>query len=169
MVTPEWEARRASAFVALADGQLLSAYRLAAVLLGDPVEAQDATHDAVVVAWERFGSLREEQRFGAWFQRILVNQCRDRLRARRRMRRLPWASPEPARDVDPDLPERDALQRAIAGLAPNHRVVIVLRYFCDLTVEEIAVRTGEREGTVKSRLHYGLNALRAAYDAASRT
>jgi hypothetical protein len=42
MVTPDWEARRANAFVALADGQLLSAYRLAAVLLGDPVEAQDA-------------------------------------------------------------------------------------------------------------------------------
>lgn len=169
MVTPDWKVTRANAFVALTDGQLLNAYRLPAVLLGDSVEAQDATHDAIVVAWERFGSLREEERFAAWFQRILVNQCRDRLRARQRMRRLPWASPEPARDSEPGLPERDALQRAIAGLSPNHRVVVVLRYFCDLTIEEIAVRTGEPEGTVKSRIHYGLTALRATYDAASRT
>jgi len=45
---------------------------------------------------------------------------------------------------------------------------VVLRYYGDLSLEEIADRTGERLGTVKSRLHYGLDALRAAYDAAAR-
>ena len=45
---------------------------------------------------------------------------------------------------------------------------MALRYYGDLSLEEIAERTGERLGTVKSRLHYGLEALRAAYDAAAR-
>jgi RNA polymerase sigma-70 factor (ECF subfamily) len=60
---------------------------LAAVILGDPVEAEDATHDAALRAWERWGSLRDPDRFDAWFGRIVVNECRDRLR-RRRLRPL---------------------------------------------------------------------------------
>ena len=64
--------------------------------------------------------------------------------------------------------ERDALRGALAGLSPDHRLIVVLRYYGDMSLEEIADRTGERLGTVKSRLHYGLSALRAAYDAASR-
>ena len=62
-----------AAFAELADHHLAGAYRLAGVILGDPVEAQDATHDAVVAAWRRYGSLRDPARFEAWFQRILVN------------------------------------------------------------------------------------------------
>jgi RNA polymerase sigma factor (sigma-70 family) len=71
------------AFAELADHHLDAAYRLAGVILGDPVEAQDATHDAVVVAWRRYGSLRNPDHFEAWFQRILINLCRDRLRRQR--------------------------------------------------------------------------------------
>jgi RNA polymerase sigma-70 factor (ECF subfamily) len=65
--------------------------------------------------------------------------------------------------------ERAALRDALARLTPEHRTVVVLRYYADLSVEQIADRIGEREGTVKSRLHYGLAELRAAYDAADRT
>lgn len=75
---------RATAFAAPLDRGLESHYRLAAVILGDPVEAEDAVHDAAVVAWRGFAGLRERERFEAWFGRILVNGCRDRLRARRR-------------------------------------------------------------------------------------
>ena len=65
-------------------------------------------------------------------------------------------------------PERDALRRALASLTPDHRIVVRLRYGADLSLAEIAARTGEREGTVKSRLHYALRRLRAAYEAAER-
>jgi len=75
---------RATAFAALLDRGLDTHYRLAAVILGDPVEAEDAVHDAAVVAWRGFASLRERDRFEAWFGRILVNGCRDRLRVRKR-------------------------------------------------------------------------------------
>src|SRR5262245_43202935 len=75
--------RRAS-FEAHVEAELDGAYRLAGVILGDRWLAEDATHDAVLQAWLRFGSLRDPERFPAWFGRILVNVCRDRIRERGR-------------------------------------------------------------------------------------
>ena len=60
------------------------------MILGDPVEAEDAVHDAAVVAWRGFAGLRDRDRFEAWFGRILVNGCRDRLRRRRRRPIVAW-------------------------------------------------------------------------------
>jgi RNA polymerase sigma-70 factor (ECF subfamily) len=65
-------------------------------------------------------------------------------------------------------PERDALARALERLTPDHRMVVVLRFYADLPIEAIAQRLGEPSGTVRSRLHHALRALRAAYDADSR-
>jgi RNA polymerase sigma-70 factor (ECF subfamily) len=168
-------ARRASdsgrevAFARLIDRLLPTSYRLAAVLLSSESEAQDAVQDAAITAWERFDSLRDPQRFEAWFQRILANRCRDRLRRRRRVRFVAMDGEAAlVSDGDRGTAEREALAGALAELSPDHRLVIVLRFYADLSLEQIAARTGERLGTVKSRLHYALEALRAAYDAASR-
>jgi RNA polymerase sigma-70 factor (ECF subfamily) len=162
-------AERAAAFASLLDRQLDASYRLASVILGQRDEAEEATHDAAIRAWQRWDSLRDPERFEAWFSRILVNVCRDRLRRRR------WVDPPLApagvqlgRDPFTHSAEQDALRAAIAELSPDHRTVIALRYLADFTVEQVAERTGTRVGTVKSRLHYGLKALRAAYDAAER-
>jgi RNA polymerase sigma-70 factor (ECF subfamily) len=161
---------REAAFATLADRHLDRAYRLAAVLLGSELEAQDAVQDAAASAWARFGDLRDRERFDAWFDRIIVNGCRDRLRERRRVRVVDLdAAPDPAvPDGTRQAGERDALHRALAQLPADQRVAVALRYFGDRSLEEIAELTGERTGTVKSRLHYGLQALRAAYDAAGR-
>ena len=79
------DAARAEAFAGLVDRRALDhAYRFATLMLGDRGDAEDATHDAALTAWRRFGDLRERDRFEAWFGRILHNVCRDRLRARRR-------------------------------------------------------------------------------------
>ncbi len=164
------DAERAGAFARLIDRDLASSYRMASLLLGSEPEAQDAVQDAVVTAWERFDDLRDRERFGAWFGRILVNGCRDRLRRRGRVRfiALDGGLERPVADGVSGIPEREALRDALAKLSGDHREVVVMRYLLDLPVEEIAERTGERLGTVKSRLHYGLAALRAAYDAADR-
>jgi RNA polymerase sigma-70 factor (ECF subfamily) len=164
------DAGRAGAFAYLADRQLARSYRLATVLLGSVAEAQDAVQDAAAVAWERFADLRDEGRFEAWFQRILVNGCRDRIRRRGHVRllRLDDGPDHPLADPTAGLAERAALRDALLQLSHDQREVVVLRYLFDLTLEEIAERTGDRLGTVKSRLHYGLRALRAAYDAAAR-
>ena len=61
------------------------------------------------------------------------------------------------------------LHSALAALDADHRIAVVLRYAAELTPAEIATRTGAREGTVKSRLHYALRELHATLDAAERS
>jgi RNA polymerase sigma-70 factor (ECF subfamily) len=164
------EADRSVAFNAMIELHLTESYRLAAVLLRDRVEAEDATHDAVVRAWDRWGQLRNPDRFRAWFQQILVNGCRERLRRRAQgVREIAMQA-----DFDHMAPRRHeesdetAITGALQRLSPDHQVVVALRFYLDLSVEEIASRTNARTGTVKSRLHYALRALRAAYEAQDR-
>lgn len=64
------------------------AYRLARAILLDDGEAEDAVQEATLAAWRKKGSLRDPARFDVWFERILVNQCRDQLRRRKRSVRL---------------------------------------------------------------------------------
>lgn len=158
---------RDEAFRRLADRHLASSYRLARAILGDALEAEDATHDAFVTAWRRWGQLRDPAAFEHWFERILVNTCRDRLRRRTRQR---VREVEPVVAVEDDVAratqDREIIGRALARLDADHRVVVALRFYRDLTVDEIAHRLGIRAGTVKSRLHYALRRLHDDLDAA---
>jgi RNA polymerase sigma-70 factor (ECF subfamily) len=154
-------------FARLVDSQLAAAYRTAAAILGDPADAEDVIQDAMLRAWQRLDQMRDQDRMAAWFGRILVNACRDRLRGRRRPV-VRWTPPPAATATLPDVAERDALLRALAGLNPDQRIAIVLRYYLDLPLETIAERTSTPLGTVKTRLHHGLQAMRAAYEAAER-
>ena len=153
----------AEAFRALADQHLDAAYRLARVILRDEAEAQDATHDAFVQAWRKWSTLRDPDRFEAWFDRILVNACKDRLRRSNRfLARDISAELERPADGDPfaSTHERDAIDQALATLSADHRAVVALRFDRDLSVDEIARRLDIPSGTVASRLHYALQKLR---------
>lgn len=159
---------KATSFERLCDGQLGPSYRLAAVLLRDRIEAEDAVQDALVRAWRGWPRLHDPSRFEAWFQRILVNGCHDRLRQRKHWARVAQLPERSGPDEHGRSDERAALRQALDALTVDQRIAVVLRYFGDLTIEQIAERTGSRSGTVKSRLHHGLRALRAAYEAAAR-
>lgn len=161
------DAGRAAAFSGLLARALDRSYRMAAVILGNRDDAEDAVSDAALRAWQHISSLREPDRFDAWFNRIVINVCRDRLHQRRRPSVL---QREPASGGDPFSAsvERVALTEALAQLTPEHRAVIALHFLEDLTDEQVATHLGLRLGTVKSRLHYGIAELRAAYDAALR-
>jgi RNA polymerase sigma-70 factor (ECF subfamily) len=158
---------RAAAFRGLIEAELDRAYRLATVILGDRYDAEDAVHDAAEAAWRRWSDLRDEQRFQAWFGKIVVNACRDRLRRRRRRRlveipRLVLDKEHPmAPDAADALALRDVLRRAFDALSPEERIVVVLRYEADLTMPRVAELAGIPEGTAKSRLHHALRKLRA--------
>jgi RNA polymerase sigma factor (sigma-70 family) len=168
--TPSAESARRTRFLAGAVPSLDRSYRLAGLLLGNAHEAEDAVQDALVAAWQRFDDLRERDRFGAWFDRILVNGCRDRLRRRgtiRFIRMDPSIDPIGA-DPFQDLIERDALLKGLTALTPDERIVIVLRYWADLPLEGISERLGWPLGSVKSRLHRALGRLRAGIDVESR-
>ena len=159
---------RAAAFTRLAEGHLDASYRLARAILRDPAEAQDATHDAYVQAWRKWSTLRDRSRFEAWFDRILVNTCRNRLQRTTR-----WQAKDISEEVvvasgDPfrQTVDRDVLGGALLTLSPDHRIVVTLRYYLDLSIDDIGARLGIPSGTVQSRLHYALQRLHAAIDAA---
>lgn len=158
----EWPGRD-EAFNVMVGPRLDRAYGLAWHLLGNAADAEDACQEALLAAWSAWPRLRDRDRFDAWFDRILVNTCIELLR--RRGRRPPpaplEASDVAARDVLAGSVELDAIRQAIGRLSPEHRAVIVLRYWADLGTNAVATRLGVPPGTARSRLHYALDALRA--------
>lgn len=154
-------------FDAIGGRELDRAYRLAGLILGDAREAEDVTQEALLRAWKQRRSLRDPDRAQAWFDRILVNACRDQLRRRRSF--VGWADVADGQSnsaVDPfvALQQRDEVMRGLATLSADHRIVLVLRYWADLTVVDIAERLDVPVGTVKSRLHYALDGIRSALE-----
>lgn len=158
------ESDRRAAFANLVDRDLDHAYRIAGVILGSGPDAEDATHDAVVQAWGSFARLRDPSRFDAWFQRILVNVCRDRLRKRRRspVTELNLAGSRTVPDGFAGVDDRLALDRAYARLSPEQAITVVLRFHVDLALEDVASLTSVPVGTVKSRLHAAMAVMELA-------
>ena len=155
------QAERTAAFQRLADRRLDASYRLANAILGDERESQDAVHDAVVQAWNRWSSLRDANRFDAWFDRIIVNVCRDRLRHASRHRTTDLAEVEAgAPDMTTEVHRRLLVERALRQLKPDDIVVIALRYFLDLQLADIAVLLDIPVQTVNTRLRAAKTRLR---------
>jgi RNA polymerase sigma-70 factor (ECF subfamily) len=149
-------------YVRAARAKVDDAYRLAGYLLGDATEAQDAVQDALVKAWRNWPSLRQQESFGPWFDRIVVNVCRDRMRRHRTVRMVELDAAGEVESPDPfgSMFAGDEVASAVERLSPDHRIVIALRFWRDLTLEQVAETLGLPLGTVKSRLHYALRALR---------
>ena len=129
--------------------------------------AEELAQDAFLSAWKGIRSFRRGRPFKPWLMRILVNTVMAH-RRRRTVETTPIEGSESEMESDAEDPEdaaesrseRQALQRAIGELSPDHRQVVVLRYFADMTVPEVARAAGLAEGTVKSRLHRAHQALR---------
>jgi len=148
--------------------ELNRAYRIAGLLLGNAQDAEDATQDALLRAWGSAASQRDPARFDAWFDRILVNACRDRLRRRGRVRFITLEGEVGRAGADPfgELLERDDVLRRLTALGDDLRLVVVLHYWGDLRLEDLAERVGWPVGTVKSRLNRALTKLRDAAEPA---
>ena len=135
---------------------------LATWMLRDADAGDDAVQEAALLGWEKRRSLRKPERIDAWLNQILVNVCRDELRHRAARQR---ANLRPAATIpghDEAAAQRDEVAAAMACLDPEEQIVVAIRFGRDLSIPQIASLTGLREGTVKSRLHYALEHLRAA-------
>jgi RNA polymerase sigma factor (sigma-70 family) len=139
-------------------------------ILRDPDAAEDALQQAVVRGWRSLPRLRDPDRFDQWLYRILVMSCYAEANRRRRFAaQVRTVSAEPAHaDTTDQIAQRDALERAFRSLSPAHRAVIVLHFYADLPLTDVAEVVGIGAGTARSRLHYGLRALRASLEAADR-
>jgi RNA polymerase sigma-70 factor (ECF subfamily) len=149
-----------ASLVRVAFARLDTAARL---ILRDRELARDALQEAMVRAWRDLPGLRDPDRFEAWLRRLTVNACLDAARVRRR--RVIEVGLSPMLDIAvPDgsgpRADRDELDAALHGLEPELRAIVVLHYYLDLTLPETAHTLGIPVGTVKSRLHRALAALR---------
>jgi RNA polymerase sigma-70 factor (ECF subfamily) len=155
-------------------GQLMhrytgAVYNLAYRMLGNAEDAEDASQEIFLRAYTRLASFDRERRFSTWLLSIGSNYCIDRLRRRR----FAWLTLDDAAFALPSGepgPERSALnheqraivQQALLKLPETYRLVMVLRYWQDLSYEEIARATGLPESTIKTRLHRARHMLAEA-------
>ena len=159
------------AFAVLAGGAVDRLHGIARLILRDTELAEDATQDALVRAWRDLPTLRDVERFDAWLYRLLVRACADVGRHRRRWRAEITVLPtEPAEsDRAAELADRDQLERGLRRLNDAQRTILVLTFYLGLAPSESADALGIPVGTVKSRLHYAIDALRAALAADERS
>jgi RNA polymerase sigma factor (sigma-70 family) len=143
------------------------AHRVAYLVTGDPAEAEDAAQQAFVKAYRALDRFDVERAFRPWLLRIVANEARNLRRSAGRRASLELAA---AREADPVAPSpeldavarerREGLLRAVNGLEEEHRRVIALRYFLELSEGEMAEILGVPRGTVKSRLARAMARLR---------
>jgi RNA polymerase sigma-70 factor, ECF subfamily len=157
------------AFGDLATAMADRLFSLAFRILRDVETANDATQEALVTIWRELPALRDVNRFDAWSYRIVVNAAyREAKRARRPPPTLlPWPSPVD-RDLVGSVVDRDQLERGFRRLPTEQRAALVLQHYLDLPLPEIAEILGVPIGTIRSRLHYARDTMRAALEADAR-
>lgn len=149
------------AFDELITPLMVQAFRLACGILLDRTAAEDAVQEAAFRSWRKLGNLRPDTDLRPWFLAIVANQCRDTIRGRW-WSVLRFESP-PVRefsDVEDRLATGADVRAALRDLPFEQREVLVLRYYGDLAVDEIASIIHIPAGTVKSRISRGLTAMR---------
>ena len=134
-------------------------YRLAYSYLHSREETLDAVQTAVCRALEKQDSLKDADAMRTWFYRILVNVCTDLLRQRKRVTLVKPEELDAGSYEDP-LPEDGSLARRVDALPPEIAAVIRLRFYEELSLQEISAVVNCPLSTVKTRLYTGLKKLR---------
>lgn len=158
------------AYAALVGAASTRLYALACLILRDPDRAEDATQEAFVRAWREIPRLRDPDRFDAWLRRLVVNACYDEARrvTRRAEVKLMNIHERSVADTSARFAETDRVEHAFRQLPLDQRAVLVLQHYSQLSHTEIADTLGIPIGTVKSRVRYGIAAMRARLEADDR-
>jgi RNA polymerase sigma-70 factor, ECF subfamily len=148
------------AFTTLLRPLVASAYRLAGAMLHDPQAAEDVVQEASLKAWRKLHQIRPGSEMKPWFLGIVANECRD-------VRRGSWWSV--LKQSDPQAPPTMVgdssaafadLRQAIRRLKHRRRLLLVLHWYLDLPLAEVAAITGSSEDAVKSELSRAVGQLR---------
>lgn len=125
-------------------------FRVSYAILGNTADCEDALQEALLKAWRKIDSLREERYFETWLMRILIHECYALMRKHKAPPvQLPVATENPG------------LHDALRALDNKFRLPITLYYVEGYSVGEISAMLRVPEGTIKSRLHRGRRALKA--------
>ncbi|MFQ5812763.1 MAG: sigma-70 family RNA polymerase sigma factor [Anaerolineae bacterium] len=148
------------AFACLVEAHQTAVYNLAYRMLGNAVEAEDAAQETFLRAYTRLNTYDSERKFSSWLLAIASHHCIDRLRRRRFTLSLdelpPWrwlASSSRPEEVVIQSEERDEIHQLLDQLPPHYRAAVILRYWYDLSYQEIAEAMETTESAVKSTLY----------------
>lgn len=147
-------------------------FRLALSVVGDQTEANEVTQETFISALRSLPSYQEKQSFKAWLYIIALNHSRSHLRKRKILERLRTTltsifQVETQKQISPEealiQSEKEAvIWNSLNQLDERHRIVVVLRYFHELSIAEISEILSVNEGTIHSRLHNAREKLRNA-------
>jgi RNA polymerase sigma factor (sigma-70 family) len=178
MTTPsiEWElvelARSGDdrAFAELAGRHRAVLWSICLRITGNEYDAEDALQEALTAAWLHLDSFRGSARFSTWVYRIAANASFAVLRRRREIPTDVFEVMQQGGEEDfvDALADRERINAAVVGLAPQFREALVLREYGDLSYEEIAAHQGVGVQTVKSRLNRARAAVAAKLEASGR-
>jgi RNA polymerase sigma-70 factor (ECF subfamily) len=162
------EGGEATTFKGLYDDHAAALWRYASRLTGDPARAQDVVQETLLRAWQHPEVADDSERSArSWLFTVARNMIIDESRSLRFRREVSTLDDVTALEVACPDEVNAALDRlligeALARLTPEHRAVVQRSYFQGWTTAQIAADLGIADGTVKSRLHYALRALRLA-------
>jgi RNA polymerase sigma-70 factor (ECF subfamily) len=160
-----------AAFATIAAPLYARLHRIAYSILGDAHLAEDATQQAMLRVWRNLPRLREPEKLDAWAYRTLVHACNTEGRRSRRWLPSIRMSEDTEAVAGDDLgviADRDQLERGFRRLSIDQRAVVVLHHYSGLPLDQVADALDVPVGTVHSRLHRAMSALRAALEADAR-
>jgi RNA polymerase sigma-70 factor (sigma-E family) len=149
-------------YVEYVSARLPALKRLAYQLCGDDHRADDLVQESVTKLYLRWSSARKAERLDSYVRAILVRTYIDE--TRRPWSRVRLFSAPPEHQVVPSsvTEDRAVLRAALAALPAGQRAVLVLRFLCDLSIDDVGELLGCSSGTVKSQTAHGLAKLRQA-------
>jgi RNA polymerase sigma-70 factor (ECF subfamily) len=153
------------AFRVLVEREQVAVFRVCLRILGRPHDAEDVAQESFVMAYRSLGTYRGDGALGGWLMRIATRQAFRRLGQRREMSELPAELPMGSAGSDPVAmmlagERQREVRLAVAGLREPYREVVALRFFGELSLDEIASVTKRPLNTVKTHLRRGLERLR---------
>jgi RNA polymerase sigma factor (sigma-70 family) len=150
----------ADAFAALIEPLLDPAYRLAAVMLADRSSAEDAVQEASIKAWRKLRQLHGDlNSLRPWFLSIVANECR--MAKRQRWWSVLKLADMPASSAGPDQGGTSDLHQALLRLTPDERLPLVLHFYLDLPIDEVAQALRVSPSAAKSRIYRAAKRLRS--------
>lgn len=149
-------------------------YRMGLAITGSPQDADEALADTALSVLEALASLRRPAHFYTWATRIMINACYALERERSKV--VPIDEAQVTGDGedrvhfpgDSRWAEFLDIRSGLERLSEQHRTVVALRYFEDMSVADVSRMLCVPEGTVKSRLHYALRQLRTGFGVSAR-
>jgi RNA polymerase sigma-70 factor, ECF subfamily len=148
------------AFQELIEAEKEKLYRMAYLYVKNESDAIDIVHETIYKAYISIKKLKETNYFSTWLTRILINTALDFIKKNQRVIPVEGLDQYGKNIERLHIEERMDLVDAIDQLEEKYKTVIILRYYNDLTIKEIAKILNYPEGTVKTNLHRAINQLR---------